>query len=194
MKSSEILSKGIKNTFFSECVCSGTSCCCWVLHKMFFWASEIVSFILLRRLQEKHVQISLQRRHFGGFLDILMTDEQLGVVHLAVKHTFNGSGISEVKNSLFLSLKYFYIFDSLCSNKLDSKTSSWCSGDCDELCSKPLSDISKPKQPSDSSKRYKTDESMLKSSSAAAIDLKTKSICILSSQGSTFILSFGKWG
>lgn len=52
MKSSEILWKGIKNTVFSECVCSGTSCCCWVLHKMFFWASEIVSFILLRRLQK----------------------------------------------------------------------------------------------------------------------------------------------
>lgn len=52
MKSSQILSKGIKTTVFSECVCSGTSCCCWILHKMFFWASEIVSFILLRWLQK----------------------------------------------------------------------------------------------------------------------------------------------
>ena len=108
--SSQILSKVNKHTVFSEWVGSGTSCCCWILHKMFFfWASEIVPFILLRWLQKSHRRKNMLRSlrsadSFGGISWYSDDWWAVGIIHLAEKHTFNGSSIAEVKNSLF-----FYI-------------------------------------------------------------------------------------
>lgn len=94
--------------------------------------------------------LSAAQTVLGGFRDILMIDEQLESFILQKNTHLMVPALQKSRIPFFLyHWNIWAFFDSLCSNKLDSMTSSWCSGDCDELCSTLLSDILKSKQPTD---------------------------------------------